>query len=60
MNHPTEDMLDEYALGRITDEGQLAAIEEHLLICEECPREVELVDAIKGALTAGAGARYGK
>ncbi len=50
MKHPVEDLLDEYALGRITDEVQLASIEEHLLICEGCRHAVEAVDAIRLAL----------
>ena len=45
--HPDEEQLDDYALGRIADDGQLAALEEHLLICEQCRAEVEITDAIR-------------
>jgi len=50
MNHLDADLPDEYALGRITDQTQLAAIEEHLSICEECRNLVETVDTIRRAL----------
>jgi len=40
MSFLNQDQLDEYALGRITDEDQLATVEEHLLICQECRDEV--------------------
>ena len=50
MIHPDEDLLDEYALGRITDQTQLAAIEDHLVIWEECQNFVETVDTIRRAL----------
>jgi hypothetical protein len=33
--HPSEDVLEEYAFGRLSDED-LAKVEEHLLICQEC------------------------
>ena len=47
MSHPDDHLLDQYALGRITDECQLASIEEHLLICEECQESVKVADAIR-------------
>ncbi len=47
MNHPDEDALDRYALGRVTDEGELARIEEHLLVCEQCREAVSLIDQIR-------------
>jgi predicted anti-sigma-YlaC factor YlaD len=28
--------LEQYLLGYVTDESELAMIEEHLLICEQC------------------------
>jgi predicted nucleic acid-binding Zn-ribbon protein len=42
-DHIDEDLLEEYALGRLTDEAVIAPIEEHLLICEEC--RMKLIDA---------------
>lgn len=50
MNHPDEHLLDRYALGQITDDGQLARIEEHLLICEECQHAVLAIDEMRRAL----------
>ncbi len=47
MNHPPEDLLDEYAPGRISDEVEFDIIEEHLLVCHECR---QLVDAVRLAL----------
>jgi len=40
MNHVDEDLLDESALGRITDKGQLADIEEHLLIFDQSAESI--------------------
>jgi hypothetical protein len=34
--HIEEDLLEEYALGRLEDEAVIDKIEEHLLICEVC------------------------
>ena len=48
--HPDDDTLDRYALGRITDERELAAVEEHLLLCDRCRSEVILVDNLRAAL----------
>ncbi len=59
MEHPSDHLLDEYALGRITDEDQLAAIEEHLLVCQECRDEIEFVDAIGLALADTRGSTEG-
>jgi hypothetical protein len=38
--HPSEDVLELYALGRLEPE-RLEPVEEHLLICEDCRRAVE-------------------
>lgn len=37
--HPTEDLLEEYCFNRVM-EPRLAALEEHLLVCEACQAEV--------------------
>jgi hypothetical protein len=50
MNHLDKDLLDRFALCQITDEAELAVIEEHLLVCEICRSEVVLVDAIRNSL----------
>jgi hypothetical protein len=36
VNHPSEDELEAYLLGRQANDAQLVAIEEHLLICGPC------------------------
>ena len=45
--------LDRYILGIVTDEAELAGIEEHLLWCEECVREAEKAVAYAEAIRAG-------
>ena len=51
--HPSDDVLEEYALRRL-DEAATAEVEEHLLFCEECQDRAEeterYVDAIQTAL----------
>ncbi len=47
--HPAEEVLDAYALNRLT-ESELGAVEEHLLVCEYCRAEVVLVTGIAVAL----------
>ena len=34
--HISDDELERLILGRITDEAELAPLEEHLLVCHEC------------------------
>ena len=34
-DHPSEDLLEQYALGRLA-EAQAAPLEEHLLLCSQC------------------------
>lgn len=38
--HPTEEVLELYALGRL-EEDRLGSVEEHLLVCEDCRQAVE-------------------
>ena len=52
--HVPDDLLEQYAMGKLNEE-QTAPIEEHLLVCEHCRREVELVDRIRAALGATGG-----
>jgi hypothetical protein len=53
--HPTDDALENYALARLSS-SEIAAVEEHFLVCQECRdrlREIdEYVAAMKQALTA--------
>lgn len=41
--HPSEDALEEYALGLLPEE-QVAEIEEHLLICPDCQQRLQETD----------------
>jgi putative zinc finger protein len=42
-SHPTEEMLEEYAFDRLP-ETETAVLEEHILVCEACQRELARVD----------------
>ena len=57
--HLTEDVLEEYAFGRLS-EPETAAVEEHYLGCEACQAALEQVEGqihiIRSALTVEAGA----
>lgn len=58
--HTTDHDLERYYLGMITDEGELAPVEEHLLWCAYCvDRAIEIQDYIDsvriGALALGCG-----
>lgn len=41
--HITDELLDEYALGALT-EDRLAEVEEHLLICQDCQARLQAAD----------------
>lgn len=50
--HPTEDLLEEYVLGRLL-EPALSTLEDHLLICSSCQSTLaELEDYIRAAKIA--------
>ena len=55
--HISDIDLERYYLGMIVDESELAAIEEHLLICSECIDAAEdaaqYVDAIRAGMIMG-------
>lgn len=42
-SHPSEDVLENYALRRVSEE-ESATVEEHLLVCSECLEEIEGLD----------------
>jgi hypothetical protein len=42
--HLDEDVLEQYALGKLTDDAQLEAAEEHLLVCVRCQSKLEQID----------------
>jgi hypothetical protein len=47
--HVPDEALEQYALGRMS-EPEEAPVEEHLLVCQRCRDEVELIDRIRSAL----------
>ena len=53
-SHISDDDLERYAMGAVKDEGELAALEEHLLVCGWCIGRAEntdrYVEAIRAAL----------
>ena len=51
-DHIVEDALELYALGRLTDEGQLAVVEKHLLDCEACRERLREENAFVRLLRA--------
>jgi len=42
-SHPPEDLLEEYAFGRLNEE-RCAPVEEHLLLCPECRQALTEID----------------
>jgi hypothetical protein len=55
--HGTDDQLENYALGRLSD-SELPAIEEHLMVCAGCRERVDRMEefalGMRDALLAGA------
>jgi hypothetical protein len=49
MSHETDERLELYALGRL-DEPQVAAVEEHLLICALCQERLDDVESFAMAM----------
>lgn len=49
MDHISEELLDDYALGRLS-EPDVAPVEEHLLICAFCQERLQLTDEFIAAL----------
>lgn len=50
--HATEEILEEYTFGRVS-EPDLSRLEEHLLICSKCRSELLAIDEYKAAMKAG-------
>jgi hypothetical protein len=54
MKHLDDHDLERYYLGMVTEEAELAEIEEHILGCAECAQRAEevqdYVDCMRGAL----------
>ncbi len=53
-SHPSDDLLEIYALGKLTDE-ELAEVEEHLILCRRCQKAVEDFDSFIRATKNAAG-----
>lgn len=51
MQHISEELIDEYTLGRLVG-AQAAAVEKHLLICNECQDRLRLTEDFVRALRA--------
>ena len=59
--HPDEDVLEEYALNRLSEEVT-APLEEHLLVCDLCQAkllELARVDGFVAHSSSGCGQRRG-
>jgi len=56
-DHITDHDLERYHLGMITEEAELAPLEEHLLACPACAERAELVadyvDSMRRAIMEG-------
>jgi hypothetical protein len=50
ISHLGDENIDRYVLDHITNEGELEALEEHLLICTECQAAVEATSLLREAL----------
>ena len=52
--HISDDDLERYAMGTVKDEGELARLEEHLLVCGQCieraEKNEECIESIRAAL----------
>jgi hypothetical protein len=57
MDHISDHDLERYHLGMVTDEDELAALEEHYLGCPECAKRAEesaqYVDTIRATIITG-------
>jgi hypothetical protein len=55
--HISDENLERYYLGMVTDESELGAMEEHLLACSSCVKRAEnaqdYVDLIRAAIIEG-------
>ena len=57
MEHISDHDLEQYHLGTVKDETELAPIEEHLLACPKCVERAEesadYVDALRAGIIVG-------
>jgi anti-sigma factor RsiW len=54
--HPSEDVLESYALGRLSESGA-AGVETHLLTCTSCQETLTETDEYVAAMKAALGER---
>jgi hypothetical protein len=47
MNHISDTDLERYHLGMVTDEAELAALEEHYMGCPECAKDGKNLSGLK-------------
>jgi len=50
--HPSDDVLEEYAFGRLA-ERDIAPLEEHFMLCEDCRDSLERVEGFIQSLKSG-------
>lgn len=50
-DHISDEDLERYYLGMVTEESELAALEEHLLACASCVQHAE--EAIRAGIIEG-------
>jgi hypothetical protein len=50
MGHPSEEVIELYALGRLA-EDLVPSFEEHLLICRLCQEALQMEDAFSQSMT---------
>jgi hypothetical protein len=57
MDHISDHDLERFHLGMVTDEGELAPLEEHLLLCHSCvvraEESAQYVDDLRAAIIKG-------
>ena len=51
--HPAEDVLEQYALGKLS-EAEVVPVEEHLLVCPSCCKRLEFLDVFIGSVRSAA------
>jgi hypothetical protein len=59
-DHISDDDLERLIMGRITDEAELAPLEEHLLVCAECIARGSGTLQFMKAMRAALGRKVGK
>jgi len=52
-SHPAEDVLEQYAMGSLS-EAEVVPVEEHLLVCQDCRQRLEFLDDFVGSIRSAA------